>query len=86
MLPQRDKLHVRPRPVKEETVNGIIILATTKQEKTICDVISVGDKVKIVKENDIVYIEPKTGFDLGDGTLIISEHEIRATDRNNSTF
>ena len=58
-----------------------------KATKIKCEVISISDRVTIVKAGDIVYIEPGIGTDLGDGTLIISEHEIRATDLSpNSLF
>ena len=80
MKPIRNKLHVRPVEHLEKTLNGIIIPVTVKQEKIQCDVIAIGEQITITKVGDRVFIEPSTGIDIGDGTLIISEHEIRAID------
>ena len=74
----RKKIHVRPVPQQEENVNGIILLATRKQTKVLCDVLQTGSQVEITKSGDRIYIEPQTGIDLGDDTLIINEHEVRA--------
>jgi len=74
----RKKLHVRPVPQKEEMINRIIHLQTRKQTKILCDVLQVGATVEITKAGDRIYIEPETGVPMGDDTLIISEHEVRA--------
>jgi len=78
MIPVRDKIHVRPVEHIEENRNGIIIPITVKREKIECDVLAVGKRVTITSQGDKVYINPDTGVDLGNGTLIISEHEVRA--------
>lgn len=74
----RNKIHVRPVRQKEEFINGLIHIATRKETKVLCEVLQVGTKVEITKAGDKIYIEPNTGVSMGDDTLIISEHEVRA--------
>lgn len=78
MTPLRNKIHIRPSTAEEKFSNGIIIPESIKREKIICDVLAVGNKVTITDAGDKVYIDPSIGIDLGDGTSIISEHEVRA--------
>ena len=73
---------------KDITSDSGIIIKTETQKSVVEDrqtngkVIAIGDKVKDIKVNDIVYFETISGIDLDDNQIMLREQTILGYIRN----
>lgn len=79
---------VQLKTQKDITSDSGIIIKTETQKSVVEDrqtngkVIAIGDKVKDIKVNDIVYFETISGIDLEDNQIMLRENTILGFIRN----
>ena len=79
---------VQLKSQKDITSDSGIIIKTETQKSVVEDrqtngkVIAIGDKVKNIKVNDIVYFETISGIDLDDNQIMLRENTILGYIRN----
>ena len=79
---------VQLKTQKDITSDSGIIIKTETQKSVVEDrqtngkVIAIGDKVKDIKVNDIVYFETISGIDLDDNQIMLREQTILGYIRN----
>lgn len=79
---------VQLKSQKDITSDSGIIIKTETQKSVVEDrqtngkVIAIGDKVKDIKVNDIVYFETISGIDLDDNQIMLREQTILGYIRN----
>lgn len=79
---------VQLNQVRDITSDSGIIIKTETQKSVVEDrqtngkVIAIGDKVKDIKVNDIVYFETISGIDLDDNQIMLRENTILGFIRN----
>lgn len=79
---------VQLNQVRDITSDSGIIIKTETQKSVVEDrqtngkVIAIGDKVKDIKVNDIVYFETISGIDLDDNQIMLRENTILGYIRN----